>query len=485
MMKIEPLYPKYESYLKDESGLTGEADGIVFPQNTEALAAIMRTAAKDGRRLTLQGSRTGLVGGAVPGGGLVVNFSRMNRVLGLEKKGDKDLLHVEAGATLEAIALAAAPKGLSFVPNPTEQSATAGGMFAAGSCGLNGLRYGAGHRHVEALHWITPGGEIWQIRRGEYIFDESSCSLPGGRRIRCEEKWASLPRAARLPQKGQDLIDFLAGSGGRYGAVAGLWLNLLPRPRELWGVLYFFSETGSLIRFSEALLEWSKTPAGQQLTAAEYYDRATLELLAGARKRSSLLQKLPPLPAQRAAVYLELSGDDQDALESTLLDNYELFCDAGGDEDDTWAVNSPTEVQRLQQLRHSVTELLNAASTAAAKEQGLPAGRLETDFTGPPEKLAQYLESYRSGLARAGVRGYLYGHLLQNNLHAALLPQDSAAWDRSQALIRQWGEKALQDNGLLISEHGEGRLKEGLLESLLPPEAIAARETLVARFTAL
>lgn len=484
-MNLEPIYPKYESYLKDESGLTGEADEIAFPQDTEALAAIMKAAAEDGRPLTLQGSRTGLAGGAVPEGGLVVSLSRMDGILGFEKQEDKNLLHVEAGATLEAIDRDAAPRRLSFMPNPTEESATAGGMFAAGSCGLNGLRYGAGHRHVEALRWVSPGGEIWKIDRGAYIFDGSGCALPGGGRLRCEEKWFSLPAAARLPRKGQDLIDFLAGSAGKYGAAAELWLNLLPRPEDCWGLLFFFTDDDTLAHFAGALLHWHKTPPGRQLSAAEYYDRAALALLAGARERSSHLQRLPPLPAHRAAVYLELSGNEPEALERALLECYAHFCDAGGDEDETWAVNSSAEVQRLQQLRHSLTELFNSGAAAITRERKMPPGRLESDFTGPPEKLAQYMDLYRSDLARAGVTGYLYGHLLQNNLHAALLPQDLAAWEQSQALIRQWGKKVLQDNGLLISEHGEGRLKEGLLQNLLPPEALRAKRNLEDLFTVL
>ncbi|NLA05566.1 MAG: FAD-binding oxidoreductase [Firmicutes bacterium] len=484
-MQIEPVHPKYESFLRDESGLTGRADQIAFPEDTGALAALMSRAAQEELPVTLQGSRTGLVGGAVPAGGLVINLSRMNAIFDFEEEKDKKLLHAEAGATLEAINLAAAPQGLSFMPRPTEQTATAGGMFATGSSGPNALRYGAGHAHVEALLWVTLSGDSWRIKRGEYIFDEAGCALPGGRYLPCKKEWASFPRAAGLPKKGRDLIDFLAGSEGKLGAAAELWLRLLPQPKEHWGVVCFLPDARTLYRFSEALLLWHKTPEGRLLSSAEYYDQAALGLLEQARAHGSRLNKLPPLPARRAAVYLELAGDDESALEAALLESYELFCDAGGDEDETWAVNSRAEVERLQQMGHAITELFNSATAAGAGEENLPAARLETDFTGPPEKLEEYLAMYRAGLAQSGVQGYLYGSLLQNCLHAALLPRSPGEREKCSALALHWGQQVLRDNGLLISKSGTGKLKQGLIRELLPPEALAAGRTLRDFFAAL
>ena len=484
-MQREPIYPQYASFLKDESGLTGEAEEIAFPKDPGALAALIGSAAKEGQPFTLQGSRTGLVGGAVPAGGLVINLSKMNSIKGFESKGEKRLLRVEGGATLEAINLAAAPHGLAFAPRPTEQSATAGGIFAAGSVGPNGLRYGAGHRHVESLSWVTPNGHIWQIERGEYVFDQSGCLLPDGRRLPCEKRWASFPRAAGLPGEGNDLIDFLAGSEGRLGAAAELGLRMLPLPEERWGVLYFLSGKQTLYRFGEALLQWQRRPAGRLLCTAQYYDEETMGLLEQGRAQGSGLSKLPPLPPHRAALYLELAGGDESALEAALMESYELFCNAGGDEDESWAVNSRAEIERLEQMAHAVTELFNSAAAALAREQKLPPARLETDFTGPPEKMEAYLESYRAGLAQEGIEGYLYGSILQNCLHAALLPRTPGEREKGGALVLHWGRQVLRDNGLLISKSGVGRVKRELLNQLLPREALAARRRLHHFFAAL
>ncbi|HWQ57511.1 MAG TPA: FAD-binding oxidoreductase, partial [Clostridia bacterium] len=127
-MNIEAIHPKYAQYLGDESRLTGAAEGIVFPQSAQELAQALRSAAQSGLRATAQGARTGLSGGAVPRGGLIVNLTRMNRILGIGRNGDGAFLRAEGGATLEQIEREAAARGLFFPPDPSEKTATVGGM---------------------------------------------------------------------------------------------------------------------------------------------------------------------------------------------------------------------------------------------------------------------------------------------------------------------------------------------------------------------
>ena len=74
--KIMPMDERFQEYLSDESKLTGWADAIAFPENEEELIAVLKENA--GKPVTIQGAKTGLAGGAVPEGGLVLNLSRMN-----------------------------------------------------------------------------------------------------------------------------------------------------------------------------------------------------------------------------------------------------------------------------------------------------------------------------------------------------------------------------------------------------------------------
>ena len=66
-------------YLRDESRSTGEAEEVYFPASEEDVIRILRQYPH--KTITVQGSRTGLTAGAVPQGGIVLNMSRMNRIL--------------------------------------------------------------------------------------------------------------------------------------------------------------------------------------------------------------------------------------------------------------------------------------------------------------------------------------------------------------------------------------------------------------------
>ena len=93
---IMPCAAEYEEFLHDESKRVGAADAIAFPTSEAEVIAVVTQARERGLAITVQGARTGIVAGAVPEGGLIVNLSRMNSI------GDVggDTLTVQPGALL-------------------------------------------------------------------------------------------------------------------------------------------------------------------------------------------------------------------------------------------------------------------------------------------------------------------------------------------------------------------------------------------------
>ena len=107
--------------------------------------------------LTAQGARTGLAAGASPQGGMILNLSRMNRILGIRRdENGRFLLRVQPGVTLIAVRKALRDKNfdvsgwdeesretlkdvragaLFFSPDPTEPTASIGGMASCNACG--------------------------------------------------------------------------------------------------------------------------------------------------------------------------------------------------------------------------------------------------------------------------------------------------------------------------------------------------------------
>ena len=160
MALIRKMTPEYADYLFDESRTMGHADYIAFPANEAELAEVVRWCAERRIPLTAQGALTGLAGGASPAGGLILNLQRMNRILGLHRaENGTYYLRVQPGLRLaqlrRALLLKAfdvsawdesslealrdiRPGQLFFPPDPTEPTASLGGMAACRPCWQTG-----------------------------------------------------------------------------------------------------------------------------------------------------------------------------------------------------------------------------------------------------------------------------------------------------------------------------------------------------------
>ena len=464
-MRIENIMPQYQSFLCDESRLSGFSDHIVFPNTINDICEVLNRINKDGNTVTVQGSRTGMVGGAVPQGGLVLNLSKMNQIFDEAQNEKLGYICVQAGATLHQIEEVANASNLFFPPNPTEQTATIGGIFASNAQGPSCLIYGESSKYIHGLSWITPKGTLWKIKRGDYVFKENKCSLPDGEELIIPSDLPHSP--VKLFEEGMDLVDFLAGSEGSLGVAAEFELKLLPLPKEVWGVVYFFSNSEQSSAFAKQLLDWNKDDNSASLMAAEFYNEGALKLLDESRQNSALLKALPQFPINTsAAIYVELCGDDIDAVENALMQHLDYFSDVGGEEEDTWAESGFSSIQRFRDMRHAIPSILNEMIDLDLENHDK---KWETDFSGCPEMFDDFLKIYNQALLDYKLKGLIYGHILQNKMHLALLPQTLEQQSVCKDLVYSISKQVMQKNGFLITENGVGLLKQSLVNDFMPP----------------
>lgn len=453
-MRIEPVFPKYEGFLGDESRLTGCAEGIAFPESIKDLIEAFRYAEEKKLRITLQGARTGLSGGAVPDGGLIISLSGMSGLSDCEKLGESALIRAQAGVTLEQIEKKAASCGYYFPPDPSEKTATIGGMFATGASGMDGLRSGAMSASVLELDWVTPSREIWRIKRGAYIFiNENGCVLPNGQLLATEQAGA---------RNGTDLIDFLSGSEGRLGAAAGFGLMLQRERKEHWGILFFFRGNAGAETFICGLAAWRNDPEHADLLfAAEFFNRSALKVIAGGAHR--MQSPLPEFPENaRAAVYIELRGDDEASLEEALETLSDLFARSGGTDEDTWS-ESGRSVDKLRAMRHTLVEAFYA-HTFDPESGNL---RFDACFHAPGEQSAECLHAYLQASEESGILFILYGHVLEHRMHVAFIPRDATERRASIGLLRGLADKIRLFGGTPAFDYGIGRLERPWLDETM------------------
>ena len=495
-MEITELLGGYQSYLRDESRLSGRADYIAFPETTAEAARAIRRASQEGWPLTVQGARTGISGGAVPGGGLILSTGKMNQPLGcrIDVQG-RPILRVQAGMSFADLNIFLS-RGLPgehwtaesracfeelrrrgkfrFPPNPTEGSATVGGAFAVNASGPNAPRYGGTGGHVAELAWITPEGAVWEIKRGAYQFDSGGCPLPDGSRLTAD---TAVPRGVSAflhPVPGLDLVDFFAGSEGLAGMTAELGLYLQPVPASTWAALFFFTAPEAALDFAADVSEWKKkSTAGELLSSLEYYDNASLSLIREKSGQVSALKQLAPISAElRGAVHAELEGPDSEILEAALVELLDSFVRHGGREDDTWAAADSAEVEKYALLRHGVPELINMEIDRI--RQTLPDFyKTAASFMVPPETMRTWSSRYHRDIAESKLRGFVFGHFMEGLLHVNLLAETGEESRRCGELLNTWAAAVAEDGGLLAAENGTGRLKRDLVWRYLTAERIA------------
>ena len=208
-----------EDYCHDElGGSFARPDARVQVLSADEISKVMRYAFEHDIPVTVRGSGTGLVGGAVPlEGGILLDTSGMTNVIELDEKNMT--ITVEPGVLLMDVAKYVEERGFFYPPDPGEKTATIGGNISTNAGGMRAVKYGVTRDYVRALTVVLPNGEI--IELGGKIAKNSS---------------------------GYSLKDLIVGSEGTLGVVARATLRLLPLPKAKISLLVPFPDLAAAIR---------------------------------------------------------------------------------------------------------------------------------------------------------------------------------------------------------------------------------------------
>ena len=491
-----------EEFLRDESRTVGFAETISFPKTEEDIIQTVREEISLGHRVTVQGGRTGLAAAAVPHGGHVLNVSRMNRILGMRQDADGTFfVTVEPGCVLAELKKALASRKIpvkdfdsaslsawkafsaapaqQFPPDPTETSATIGGMVACNASGAKSYLYGPTRRWVEALRVVLPDGDVLSLRRGLVHADGRTLTLTAesGRKTVLSLPAVTMPRTKNASgyyiDDNMDAVDLFIGSDGTLGVVSLIELRLCPEPAVMWGVTCFFDSEEKVVRFVNETRNSVKN-----LASLEYFDGGALELLRQQRATAAAFARLPEIADDaHCAVYTEIHCRTEAEAYEGLFAIGDILCRCGGDGDRTWVARTAQDRDRLYFFRHATPESVNMRIDRRKKEYP-DITKLGSDMSVPDEKLGDVLDLYRRTLADAGLEYVKFGHIGNNHLHVNILPRDMDEYRRGKELFRAWAAEVTAMGGAVSAEHGVGKLKASFLEIMYGREVIAGMAAL-------
>ena len=472
---IQPISETYNSFLGDESRISGHAESISFPKNEADVQRIVKSLLAEKTPITIQGSRTGITGAAVPIKGHLLNLSKMTNIVGMkvDKKGQFSICaqpgvlledlnrHLETCRfetkswkknDLEVLETFKKAKQQFWPPDPTEKSATIGGIAANNSRGICAYHYGSASRYISSLRLVDMKGDLQVFER------DSDDSLFG------------LDFKSDSPVHWKDL---LFGSEGMLGIITELTLSLEPLPNELWSIVFFFEFQSEAVKYIASINSQENKEVSAKIVAIEIMDQTTLECIQDFKQTTSQLQELPIIePHLTTAVYLEIHGNNEHEVEQLCEKLMEKASDNNGDPDCTWAFSGEHEIERLHLFRHAAPEAVNFIIDQI-RQKDSRITKLATDMCPQTNmSLKELLEMYDQDLKTDGLRAAIFGHAGDAHLHVNILPEDYTQFKVGKRCIQNWAKKIANKGGSVVKEHGVGKIKKSLFRSIPLPERL-------------
>ena len=193
-------------YSKDWRGFyNNKSLCVVFPINTKTLKEIVIFCFENNIKIVPQGGNTSLTGASVPtykSQEIIINFSKMNKILEIDKSNLTVL--VESGLILDNLKENLDKEGLYFPINISSSgSCMIGGNIATNAGGINALKYGTMKDNLIGIEMITGNGTL-------------------------------LSNLSKMKKNntGYDLKSIVSSSEGTLGMISKALLKIYPKPTD-------------------------------------------------------------------------------------------------------------------------------------------------------------------------------------------------------------------------------------------------------------
>ncbi|MBC7479127.1 MAG: FAD-binding oxidoreductase [Pseudorhodobacter sp.] len=419
---------------------------VARPGSTAEVAAVVKLAARHNTPIVPSSGRTGLVGGSMTTGGLMVTVERLNKIR--EVRPATRIAIVEAGVILQRLHEAAEAQNLYFpLWFGARGSAMIGGVLSTNAGGSNVLRYGSTRALCLGLEVVLPDGRI-----------------------------LNLMSELHKNNSGYDLRQLFIGAEGTLGIITAAVMKLVPRPRA------YATATLAARSLPDALqlLNRLQAASGGAVEAFEYMPATYMQRLA--EQRPDI--RLPFDRRYDTNILVEIGATaPRDAepgpdgtipvvalLEQTLSD----MIDEGAVLD---AEIAQTEAQRLAMWKRR--EL--AAEITVARQPAI-----DTDVALPLDLVPEFYDRIHARLPAIdpGAETLSVCHLGDGNVHFHVRPPAGSGEEwldgEGKAASAFVHDLVTAAGGTISAEHGIGQMKIGELQRLGSPARLSAMRAIKA-----
>ena len=392
----------------------------VFPGTRDEVIAVVRELARRKIPYVPRGAGTGLSGGALAEGVVLIGLNRLSRIISIDP--ENGLAVVEPGVVNVALSRAVASYGLHYAPDPSSQAAcTIGGNVAENAGGPHCLKYGVTTNHIVALTVLLPSGEIVQLGSADGELE------------------------------GYDLVGAFVGSEGCFGIALEITVRLSRNPEAVRTLLGDFMSIDAAARTVSAIVATGIIPA-----ALEMIDQATIRAV-----ESSIYAAGYPTDAA-AALLIELDGATA-GLEHDVA-TVEALCKANGARTVRIARDEVERARLWQGRKKAFGAMGRVSSHLVVQDAVVPRTKL-------PEVLA---EIHRIGEAHR-VRVCNVFHAGDGNLHPNITydasdPDETA---RVHTAMREMMKACVDAGGTITGEHGVGLDKMPYMQMIFSADSLA------------
>lgn len=219
-------------YLSMSGAEKGQAICAVIPKNEEELAKLLNFASSRNIGITCRGGGSSVTGSSVPRQGIVLDMSKMNRIISID--AEEMTVEVQSGAKLSELESELSKHGFTLGQFPQSfHLATVGGFISTMGTGEFSGKYGGIENSCLSLRVILADGEVIETRS------------------------ADSPRSSAGP----DTTHLFIGSEGGLGIILSAKLKIHRLSKHRLNLAFTFENFESAVRASRSLLMMDIQPS--------------------------------------------------------------------------------------------------------------------------------------------------------------------------------------------------------------------------------